>query len=251
MALFHQLLLPAALCVLATNGFQIKLRENRSSDIWKLGSVIKSEEIDFDFDVGQGGVRLAMESAIKIAGNVKHKPGNAEPKVSDLLRYTSVTELEEKYVQEHLKSSGGNVVCTGIGKEFYKDPGETVEKKVVLAPHDAVRDALQAAGATNQAEKVVINFLGGDDLQVLEVLDAVKELVLMLDVNTKCKIRFNSLCHSSLPKESVTLTVVSLPLENAVEDFRARQKAIALGEIYFRDGKWYTVIEEDINTAVA
>lgn len=227
----------------------VTARERTNSRIFS--TVIQADEIDFEFDEGAGGVRLARESAIKIVGKVKHAPGTAEAKVSDLMRYNQVVDISENSVKDILKKQNGNVLCTGIGKELYKDPGETAESVILLAPHQAVKDALKMAGSAIGAEKVVINFLGGDDLQVLQVLDAVQEIVLDLDVKTNSKIFFHSLCHSSFPNESATLTVVTLPEESLSSGFQGKEKSVSNGEVYFCEGKYFTVAEEDINTAVA
>jgi hypothetical protein len=213
--------------------------------------VIQAEDDDFVFDVGAGGVRLAMESVIKVAGTVKHKPGKAEPQISDLIRYTKLTHVKDAEVKESLKRLGATIVCNGIGKEGYKDPGSGTEAVVVLAPADAVRDALVGAGSAMAAGTLVLNFAGSDDLQVLEVLDATEKIVLMLDAATKAKITFNSISSSEFAFGTSALTVVGLPEETSTGGLRGLDKAIACGEIYFRDGKYWTVVEEDINTAVA
>lgn len=216
--------------------------------------VIKSEELDFERDIGRGGVRLAQESAVKMLGQVKHKPGSATPVLQELIRYTDVTLLEENKVKEQLQTMGATIVCTGQGKELYADPGATAEMRVVLAPLDAVRDALTTAGSAMACAKLVINVAGGDDLQVKEVIDALEELVLDLDVPTNAKIHFNSLSHSSFPKLAATITAVALPkeaVEASSEGKKGTEKSVAEGEVYFSQGKWYTVVQEDINTAVA
>jgi hypothetical protein len=98
---------------------------------------------------------------------------------------------------------------------------------------------------------IVLNFAGGDDAQVLEVLDAVKDIVLDLDVATRAKILFNSISHSTLPPTSSFLTVVGLPDEVTTGGLRNVDRAVASGEVYFANGKYFTVIEEDINPAIA
>jgi hypothetical protein len=212
-----------------------------------LFDVIRAAELDNAVDEGEGGVRLAMESAIKIIGVVEHKPGSANPKPSQLLRYTQVQQVSE----DQLKAAPIRIVCTGIGKELYKDPGETTIKEVTYAPLDAVRDALNAAGSTQDAEMLVINFLGGDDLQMMEVLEAVEELVLDLDAKTNAKISFNSLCHKMFPEEKATLTVAALTSgKDGETPLRGVAKSLAAGEVYFHDGMYYTVTEEDINDAL-
>jgi len=228
-----------------------------------LGPVIKWEDTDFEFDVGQGGVRLAEESALQVVGDVKHKPGTAKPQMHEMRRYTKVTEIKEEVVREALDGVGGSILTTGTGKEVYRDPGETVEKEVTYAPLDAIRDGLNAAASAMEADHVVINFCGGDELQVLEVLDAVEQLVLMLDVNTKCKIDFTSLCHPSFePSTSASVTVVAIPQPKEAGDddggeaenlkiVSHTERAVMKGHVYCWDGKCYTVVEDDVNTATA
>jgi hypothetical protein len=218
--------------------------------------VIKSEEGDFERDIGRGGVRLAQESAVKMVGQVKHKPGSATPQLQELIRYTDVTLLEEATVKDQLQSMGATIVCTGQGRELYADPGETAQVHVVLAPLDAVRDALTGAGSAMAADKLVINVAGGDDLQVKEVIDALEELVLDLDVPTKAKISFNSLSHSSFPKLVATITAVALAAVSEEAEAssvvkKGAERSVAEGEVYLSEGKWYTVVQEDITKAVA
>jgi hypothetical protein len=226
---------------------QVTKRASPSKSTSSLFDVIRSSELDNAVDEGEGGVRLAMESAIKIIGTVEHKPGSATPKPSNLLRYTQVQQVSE----DQVKDAPIRIVCTGRGKELYKDPGETTIKEVTYAPLDAVRDALNAAGSTQDAEALVINFLGGDDLQVLEVLEAAQELVLDLDVKTSAKISFNSLCYKTFPLEQATLTLVALSGgKDGEAPSRGVAKSLAAGEVYFQDGKYYTVVEEDKTDAL-
>ena len=225
------------------------LYESTLTSTSSMFDVIRATDINLKVDEGAGGVRLAQESAIKLIGEVKHKPGSAEPKISALLRYTRLQQVSE----DQVKAAAIRIVCTGRGKELYKDPGETTIKEVTYAPLDAVRDALIAAGSTQDAETLVINFLGGDDLQVLEVLEAAEELVLDLDVKTSTKISFNSLCYKDFPLEQSTLTVVALTGnqdENNVS-LSGVDKSLSAGEVYFLDGTYYTVSEDDKTDAVA
>lgn len=216
-----------------------------------LNAVIRPESVDFDFDVGQGGVRLAEESVIKLAGKVVHKPGSADPSIKELIRYTCLVPVDEKVVMAALAKSGATIVATGRGAELYKDPGDTAQDVVIYAPLDAVRDSLAGAGSAMQADLVVINFCGGDDAQVLEVLSAIKQLVLALDVATKAKVTFNSISHTTFPKGSSAVTVAVLPEGASTGGLEGVERAIAGGEVYFRDGNYYTLVEQDINPAVA
>jgi len=233
----------------------------------ELGPVIRSEELDFEFDVGLGGVRLAEQTAIQILGDVKHKPGSAKPQLSDLVRYDKVTgPIDDALVQKVLDQVGGQILATGIGKELYKDPGETIGKEVTYAPQDAVRDALFAAKSAMDADRILINFCGSGQLQVLEVLNAVEQIVLMLDVNTKCEIEFTSLSDAAFdnPPNSASLTVLSIPRakkaksdddeeeDKNTETFRSStEQAIAEGSVYVWNDSYYVVLRVDVNTATA
>jgi hypothetical protein len=245
------LLLVAAILSATAQAFtvtpQVLALHRTSPSTSSLFDVIRASELDNAVDEGEGGVRLAIESAIKIIGVVEHKPGSANPKPSNLLRYTQVQQVSE----DQIKAAPIRIVCTGIGKEFYKDPGETTVKEVTYAPLDAVRDALNAAGSTQDAERLVINFLGGDDLQMSEVLQAAEELVLDLDVKTSAKLSFNSLCYKIFPEEKATLTVVALTGgEDGETPLRGVAKSLAAGELYFHDGMYYSVTEEDKTNAL-
>ena len=238
------------------NSFQ--LLQYSSQRRIQLYGVIRPESVDFDFDVGQGGVRLAEESVIKIAGKVTHKPGNADPTISELLRYTQLTSVNEQTAMTLMNQMGASILAAGRGTELYKDPGSTTEQIILHAPTEAVRDALIGAKSAMQSSTIVINFCGGEDAQVLEVLPAIKKMVLDLDVATKAKISFNSISHSTFPLGSSAVTVVSLPQSDESSDDTTKsnslssvEQAIATGEVYFRDGIFYTLLNEHINPAIA
>jgi hypothetical protein len=224
------------------------------ADTTQLFEVIRGEDEEAPtFDLGLGGVRLAQESAIKISGEVKHKPGLAEARPAELLRYNNMKELEEGKVQDVLGKVGSTILCSGQGTEIYKNPGDTLETVVVVAPMEAIKEAFKAAASAIESEKLVFNFLGGDELMMGEVLEATNEMVVMLDIATRAKVSFNSLCHSSIPKGDCAVTVVSVGsnVQEEGAEFSGVEKAVASGEIYLRDGAWWTVDESEINTAVA
>jgi hypothetical protein len=208
------------------------------------------EESEAAVDWGLGGVRLAQESAIKITGEITHKPGKADAQPMELLRYTALNKVEESTVKSAMDKTGSKIICSGQGVEEYKDPGDTLEKIVILAPTEAIKDAFAGAGPAIDCESLVFNFLGGDDLMMGEVLDAAKEMVVMMDIATKAKITFNSLCHESIPSGTCAVTVVSLG-SSAYEGAGGVEKSIASGEVYLRDGTYMTVQESEINTALA
>jgi hypothetical protein len=212
-------------------------------------TVISPDDNDFQFDTGLGGVRLAQESAVKLTGSVKASKGASAASFKDLVRYTALQEVSDSQLQDQLPL-GARVIASGSGVESYQDPGSGSEKVVLLAPLRAVEDALQAAKSASDAGEVVINVLGGDDLQFLEVKDALEQLVPQLDIG-KAAVRFHSLCHHSCAATSVTVTIVALAADTSSNGLSGVSKAIASGEVYFCDGKWWTVVEEDINTANA
>lgn len=242
------------------HGFQVTTPPLRVSSITALQSstadgkatstVISPDDSDFQFDTGLGGVRLAQESAVKMNGSIKHKGGSATVSFNDLTRYTGVREVPEDHVMQQLEKMGGRVICTGRGQELYKDPGSGTETVVVLGPLDAADDAAKGAVPAAEAAEVVINVLGGDNLQLLEVKDALELLLPKLAIG-KAKVRFHSISHSSFPAEQVTITAVALPEDSSTNGMHGAEKAIADGEVYFMDGQWWTVVEQDINTTLA
>lgn len=225
-----------------------------NSDVVGKGSelyeVIRGDAIDTPtFDTGAGGVRLAKENAIKITAEVRHKPGSAESRAMDLKRYTQLSKVEESQIKEILGKSGGKIIATGKGSELYKDPGESLEAVVKLAPMEAIKDAVNGAASAIEEKELVVNFLGGDDLILGEVLDATNELVVMMDIATKAKISVNSLSHNSIPMGSCSVCVVSVgETPSAVSGV---EESVSAGEVYYRDGVWYTVDKANINTAIA
>jgi hypothetical protein len=235
-------------------------QQNIERTVSSLLAVIRPESVDFDFDVGQGGVRLAQESVVKITGTVTHKPGNAEPKISNLIRYKQIQTIKsDQIVVNALQQIGGTIIAAGRGNELYKDPGTTTEQVILYAPIEAVKDSLIGAKSAMQSSNLVINFCSGDDAQVLEVLSAIKKMVLDLDIATKTKISFNSISHMTFPMGTSAVTVIAVP--EAVENMGVDNKndtvdsnimqSILSGEIYFRDGVFYTLIDDDINPAIA
>ena len=239
-----------------TTTIQIHIIRRGEGENIEFDEVIQGLSVDAEeVDEGIGGVRLAKESAIKIVGDIKHKPGKSETYPKDLLRYNTLKEVDESTVKTTLQKYESTIICYGQGVELYRDPGETTIKEVYYAPKEAVKDALTNAKSAMSSSYLVFNFLGGDDLMCGEVLNAANELVLDLDIPTSTQIKFNSLCHKSIPSGTCALTVISLGTDAGDDETSSFtsdvEKAIASGEIYLRDGVWYTVEESDINTALA
>mmetsp|Transcript_10614 Transcript_10614/g.14871 ORF Transcript_10614/g.14871 Transcript_10614/m.14871 type:complete len:259 (-) Transcript_10614:269-1045(-) len=216
-----------------------------------LNEVIKGEAVDGqEFDEGLGGVRLAMESAIKIIGTLQKSSPSKVTDIGELLRYTKVTEFQMDDVKDAMENSGVTVICTGTGKELYKDPGTSTVKEVEYAPTEAAKAALSSvpAASLSNSKNVVLNFIGGDELILNEVLDGATELLDGLDVGSKAKVAFNSLCDSSFPATMASVTVVAAGSDGK-ESGEGVSGSIANGEMYFHQGKWWTVVKEDINPA--
>jgi len=216
-------------------------------------SVIYADDSDFQFDPGQGGVRLAQESALMLSGKVATKKKGAEATPSQFTRYTQLTPLTEAQVQDVLTGKQGGVLMgVGSGKELYKDPGNGSDQVIELAPLEAARDllnTLSAKGSLDDSMDYVVNILGGHDMQVLEVLNALEQLRENLFSSSKVSLSFNSLSHESFPLEQVTMTLVGLPADASASAFREKDgdNAIAQGRVFFQDGNYCTVAEGDLN----
>ncbi|MGK3736141.1 MAG: hypothetical protein ACI8RD_007299 [Bacillariaceae sp.] len=242
-------------------GFTPPMNKNyyySTSSTTKLYEIIEAQTEDYVApEEGAGGVALAKESAIKIIGEIKHKPGQAESLPETLLRYNNLQTVDESTIQDVLKKVGGGgsstIICKGQGVELYKNPGETTISEVNYGPTEAIKDAFTNAASCMESTNLIFNFLGGDDLMLGEVMEAASELVVMLDIPTNAKISFNSLSYKTIPSGTCAVTVVSVPATTNDESssFSGVEKAISLGEVYSRDGSWYTVEESDINTEIA
>jgi hypothetical protein len=227
----------------STSGaFTIAPRSNIVRQSSALFDRIRVDDVDFSFDVGQGGVRLAEESVIEIIGTVKHKPGEAQASMKDIKRYLKMTPADV---------SGAAIIATGVGKEQYSDPGETTEFSITYAPMEAVKDAFNRAGSAMDYDEIHINFLGCKDLQTFEVLQASEHLVLSLDIKTKAKVSFSSLSQNDVPEDVVIVTVVGLKEEQPLDGLAGAKKGVAQGKLYMdQDGKAWTVTEEEIHPAL-
>jgi len=70
-----------------------------------------------------------------------------------------------------------------------------------------------------------------------------------MDIATGADVFFNSMNHASMPPTECTVTIVSVGT-NQEEDLKGAEAAIANGEVYFRDGKYWTLNGADINDAL-
>lgn len=203
------------------------------------------------FDENEGGVGLAKRSAIKIIGvSSKGKGSDAQ----ELVRYESIQELDAGVVTSIIEKADCQLLCSGSGRELYQDPGSSirVEDRVIrLAPVEAAKEALSSIASAvtigEDAKSVVMNFLGGDDVIIGEVLEACDLLVEGLDYPAKTKVKFNSISFEKIPADACSVTVVvSAGKTGGLEGV---DESVARGELYIHDGKWFTVAEGDITTA--
>ena len=205
-------------------------------------AVIRPEDDDDEWDLTKGGVLLAMDSAVKATGAVSGGSADA----TKLLRYGKLTEASDADVDAALAASGSAVVCTGTGAELYKDPGLSTVEEITLGPMDAVAKALSSSpnvAALSGAKKVVINFLGGNDLMMEEVLDAAGLLAQNMGDAAPSKMTFNSISHKDIADGTASVTVMAAGGGDADG---ALGEAVANGEAYFYQGKWYAVLDEKI-----
>lgn len=215
-----------------------------------LYSFIKGEAIGAEpFDENAGGVGLAKRTAVKISG-VSSKGKGSE--AQELARYERMQEVDKAAVESVLENAGCQLVCSGTGKELYQDPGSSgrMEDRVVtLAPIEAAKDALSSmASAVTIGEDdpriVVMNFLGGDELVVGEVLEACDFLLDELDLPAKTKVKFNSISFEEIPMDVCTVTVVASGGKAA--GMEGIDESVAKGELYLCGGTWSTVVEGDM-----
>uniref|UniRef100_A0A7S4INK5 Subtilisin n=1 Tax=Odontella aurita TaxID=265563 RepID=A0A7S4INK5_9STRA len=227
-----------------TKRSDLVLHSTKESDDW---AIIKPDsDVEEVWDLSLGGVGLAMDSVIKVSGDVDVESNEAEP--NGLGRYSKPTEFNEADVKDVMGKAGVTLVCSGLGNELYKDPGLTTTMDVTYSPSDAVRDALSSvpSASVSSAKSVVLNFLGGDDLMWAEVVDACTLMMEGLDLSDNAQVTFNSACHKDFPEKYCSVTAIAVEgADDAAEGLSGVEKSVANGEMYFYQGKWYTVTEED------
>jgi hypothetical protein len=234
----------------SSSSFAATTTNSRSRKTTQL-AVIQYKEKDFEFDTGLGGVRLAEQSVLQITGIVSATAKKESVvRVQQLLRYSRLT----RHVLND-STSGAILLVTGQGTTVFKDPGESTIKEVTMGPQEAVRDAWekQTAGSSSSAwattaaqyPRLVINFAGSEDSQVLDVMAATQSLVQLLVSSSSSttttlqpqKFSFNSISHSSFPMDTATVTVVGLSKDAETKN----------GEIFYHvDGSFWTLSENDL-----
>ncbi len=105
--------------------------------------------------------------------------------------------------------------------------------------------------SVSNVSKVLLNFLGGENLVIFDVMDAAKTMVDGLDTKKQTQVTFNSLCHSQFPDEVASVTVVATYGNSDDKQLTGVDKCISKGEIYVHQDKYWTVSDDDINTAIA
>lgn len=193
----------------------------------KLFGLIAADVEEEENDMKQGGVGLAQDCAILILGNVDK---NGMPTATEMKRYNKVSSASSL-------SDGATVLCKGSGDELYQDPGLGIDKTIILAPLDAVEKALVSIeNKSSSSGKISINFTGGDDLMLHEVLEAVQNLVSGMDLY-KNKVEFRSLCHTSFPMEKCSVAALQLSDDSG-----------ASSDTYWHEGQWWNLSEDELNT---
>lgn len=217
-----------------------------------LFSLIKGEAQGAEpFDENEGGVGLAKRTAVKIVGVSKRGRGT---EAQELVRYDKLQDLDMTDAKTVMDKAGCQLLCSGTGKELYQDPGSSgrVEDRVFkFSPVEAAKDAIASASSPiaigGDTKFVVVNFLGGDELIIGEVMQACDMLVDALDIPDKTKVKFNSISSGEIPEDICTVTVVASG--GSAGGFDGSDESVARGEVYAKDGNWLTVVEGDITTA--
>jgi hypothetical protein len=208
-------------------------KSSSKSSTTQLFGYIAADEKDEVFDEKQGGVGLAQDNAIVMIGKVDKK-GVAT--ATALKRYTKLSN----HVDADADTT--SIICKGSGTELYQDPGRTTEKTIILAPFEAAEKALNEADMSKNdkegIKKISINFTGGDDVMVDEVLMGVENVVTSLNLTKEISgsIEFRSLCHESFPTGKSSVVVVSYAGGSDLTD-----------NLYWHEGQWWTLSEDDLN----
>lgn len=228
-------------------------RPMRSQTATELAQLIKgdAEGEKITLDENAGGVGLVKRTAVKISGISGRGTGS---EARELVRLKTMAELDVAEAESVMDKARCRLLGVGAGREVYEtkevDATGVLDRVVVLAPIDAAKNVLASmtSAVEEDADSVTMNFLGGDELIIGEVLEACDLLVDNLDLPSKAKVTFNSVSCNDVPSDICTVTViVSTGSADGMED---ADESVARGEVYVHDGKWYTVAEGDIETAL-
>ena len=221
--------------------------------------VIKGIEQDEEvIDFEKGGVRLALQHAVVLNGIINYQPQGAQksanPEFLDLTRYTQLHEFDHDHVHTLLAAVGATILCTGKGVEVYSDPGTTTQKFVQYAPDDAMQNAMATATVNmDMYDTIRINVCGGDELDVMQVVNACQMFVMNSNIQTgTTKVYFHSMSYKDLAATDAWVTVVGIKQRDGEVDgtLTGAAKTVAKGQVYWTDGKYWSVAAEDINTDI-
>jgi hypothetical protein len=221
------------------NTYSASLPADLAQSVTSLRNVIRGLDEEDLIDEGLGGVTLAIESAILVSG--QYDKSADEFSLNDLTRYTELTEIKDSSL---LQSSDSNVIGAGGGDECYYDPGENTYKQIDFAPIVAATEAVKSISTGfGDISSLSVNILGGDELVINEAVDGALEVVRnMIDLPSNCKVSMTSLCTSSIPATSASVTLV------AGSGNGKGSTGIERGYIYQHKGKLWTVQEENLET---
>mmetsp|Transcript_24359 Transcript_24359/g.36135 ORF Transcript_24359/g.36135 Transcript_24359/m.36135 type:complete len:321 (+) Transcript_24359:67-1029(+) len=213
--------------------------EGEVKDLLQTGIIPGVQQDDVIIDFGKCGVEFATETAVRIQGVIRRgKELNAE--CLSIEHFKAV-----QYIDGELPSDL-TVLAEGVGIENYKDPGTSGKRETEYGPDEAAKAVLNNINKNQSAERLVINLLSGHDVNLQEVLDAVKKLATGL--TNAGEIYFNSMSSKEFKEGVTSITCVSmkkLPEAYYDEDTVGNILGPSTGEIYANEGKYLTVAFED------
>ena len=189
-----------------------------------------SDEIDF----GRCGVKLAEDTAVRMSGPVT-TPGTMTAtaewrEIDNIVKLTPASGAHVDMIPEIV------ILAKASAVEDYKDPGQGIIKEVRYAPDECAKEILKLGSDLSPpgwTKRIVINVAGGNDLMVSEVSDAVVKVSAGLEKTIP--IVWNSVSYKEFANGEASMVVVAV---GNGED--------GSGEIYFQNGKYWTVDENDI-----
>merc|ERR1740121_983154 len=189
-------------------------RPTRSQTATELAQLIQgdAEGEKITLDENAGGVGLVKRTAVKISGV---SSGGTGTEARELVRLKTMAELDVAEAESVMDKAQCRLLGVGAGREVYEteevDATGVLDGVVVLAPIDAAKNVLGSMTSTveDDANSVTMNFLGGDELIIGEVLEACDLLVDNLNLPSKAKVTFNSVSCNDVPSDVCTVTVVA------------------------------------------